>query len=485
MNSRRRALTSTHFCPILLLAALAQGAVAQTGDRSVREGGAVISGVVHDSIARVPLAGATVQLVAADPQAKVGRTAVSDSLGRFSLAAVPDGRYMLGFYHPVLDSLGVEPPLREVRVEGHPVRADLGIPSAARLRGAICGGQADSSGIVVGVVRDARDGSPVAGASVAGEWVEFSLSAAGMVRRVPRLVATTKESGWFALCGVPNAGTIALVASRGADSTDQLELPMPADGFLRGELYLGASRTVVMGDTTRTDSLAPAPRRMHVGEGRLSGTVVATADARPLAGAQVGINNGPQTRANERGEWTLGNLPVGTRMLEVRAVGYYPDRRPVQVVPDAASVRVTLSTLKAVLDTVKVTAARLGERPMSGFQERVRTGVGRYLTASDIGKRAIVNASDVFRAMPGVRVENDTILMRGAFAVGGPGASMGWCQPTFFFNGLRLDSIGASDIDDWAKPDQLAGLEVYPSGTVPAQFQVGLSGCGAIVLWSK
>jgi hypothetical protein len=478
--------------PFLVLALLAPMARAQTPDATH---GATITGVVYDSVAHLPLAGAMVQLVAADPQARFGRTSIADSLGRFTLGGVPDGRYNLGFYHPVLDSLGVEPPPREVKVEGQrSMRADLAIPSPARLRAAICGAQSaqDSSGVVVGIVRDAQDGAPAAGASVTGEWVEFSLSAAGIVRKVPRLVATTRESGWFAMCGVPSAGTVALTASRGADSTDLIELSMPSDGFLRRELYLGASRTVVAGDTARADSLALAPRRVHVGQGRLSGTVVTLAEGRPLAGAQVGIFEGPQTRANERGEWTLANLPAGSRMLEVRAVGYYPDRRPVHVVAAAPPVRVALSTLKAVLDTVKVTAARLVDRER-GFVERQRSGVGHYLTSSDVARRASVNTSDVFARIPGLRVEPDQtgverrILMRGSASAGldGQGASMGWCQPTVFLDGFRLDNITSSDIDDWAKPDQVAGIEVYTAGTVPAQFQAGLSGCGAIVIWSK
>ncbi|MEO7822498.1 MAG: carboxypeptidase-like regulatory domain-containing protein, partial [Gemmatimonadaceae bacterium] len=71
--------------------------------------GATISGVVHDSIARQPLGGATIQLVT-DSLPRFIRAAVSDSLGRFALGDVPPGRYKLGFLHPLLDSLGVDAP---------------------------------------------------------------------------------------------------------------------------------------------------------------------------------------------------------------------------------------------------------------------------------------------------------------------------------------------------------------------------------------
>ncbi|HLA14880.1 MAG TPA: carboxypeptidase-like regulatory domain-containing protein, partial [Gemmatimonadaceae bacterium] len=178
----------------LLVVLLAPSALAQ-------QTGTAVSGVVHDSIARQPLAGAAVQLVT-DSLTSFIRTAVSDSLGRFALGDVPPGRYKLGFLHPLLDSLGVDAPLIEVRVEGRQaIRADLAIPSPARIRAAICGPKPalDSSGVLVGVVRDARGGAPTSGVTVTGEWLELTFTTKGLGRRIPRLVATTGDNGWFAM----------------------------------------------------------------------------------------------------------------------------------------------------------------------------------------------------------------------------------------------------------------------------------------------
>ena len=153
-----------------------------------------VSGVVRDSISREPLAGAIVQLVSADGVAREGKTVMSDSAGRYTISGVAEGRYAIGFFHPMLDSLGLEPSLREVSVAARQsVRADLATPSPARLRAAICGAQSvsDSNGVVVGVVRDARDGEPAAGANVLGQWNELSFTSNGLVRSTPRLVATT------------------------------------------------------------------------------------------------------------------------------------------------------------------------------------------------------------------------------------------------------------------------------------------------------
>lgn len=463
---------------LLLIATLARPSVAQVRDTSQRAPGATVSGFVHDSIARQPLGGATVQLVT-DSVTTFLRMAVSDSLGRFALGDVPAGRYRLGFLHPLLDSLGVDAPLVEVHVDGRrPVRADLAIPSPARIRAAICGPKPalDSSSVLVGVVRDARGGAPASGVTVTGEWLELTFTPTGLGRRIPRLVATTGENGWFAMCNVPSAGTLALRASRGADSTDLLEVQLSSDGFVRSDLYLGSARAVASGDTTQR---AGAPPRREV---RVRGTVIAAAGGRPLPGAQVSITARAQTRTNDRGEWTLVDPPVGTRMLEVRAVGYYPERRPVNVVAGAPPVRVALSTLRAVLDTVRITAARVRGRDISGFVERSRSGIGRYFMEEDISRRKPLVTSDLFRMVPGVVVERtalgDTqITMRGRVAES--------CVPSFYIDGQYMRNLSADDVDDWVRPHEIAGIEVYTGAGLPAQFQQEMTGCGAIVIWTR
>jgi hypothetical protein len=477
------------FVFVALLAPCARFAVAQGSDTLRRESGATVSGIVRDSLAEKPLVGAMVQLAAIDSLARFSRTAITDSLGRFTLGDVPDGRHLVGLLHPMLGSLGIEPPVREIVVEGHrSVRVDLAIPSPARLRTAICGPQSpskprsDSVGIIVGLVRDARAGTPLKDVAVTTEWLELRFTPRGVTRRIQRRVTTTGESGRFAFCDVPSPGSMALIATRGADSTDRIEVRVPDRGFLRRELYLGAAR-VVMGDTTRSaDPLAGPPRNLRVGDGRLSGTVL-TADGRPVVGAQVTTHNGLETRANDLGQWTLVDAPLGTRMLEVRAISYYPDRRPVEVVPGAVPVRVTLSTLKAVLDTVRIAASRMPDG--SGFEDRRRNGMGRYLTAEDVARRTPIFTSELLRNLPGVRVDmrrgslEKWIAMRGM---------AGTCSPSLYVDGAHMptlpEGLTANDIDIWVAPDEIAGIEVYVD-FAPPQFRPPLSNCGSIVIWTK
>lgn len=349
---------------------------------------------------------------------------------------------------------------------------------------AICGQPplADSGGIIAGIIRHAKNREPIAGVTVVGEWLELSINRAGFTRRVPRTVVTTGEDGRFALCNAPRPGTVEIVATRGADSTDVIEVQVPVVGLLLRDLFLGTARTVVIGDAMIADTLAPPPRRVHTGDGRLSGTVVTAAGAKPLAGARVSITNGPETRANDRGEWTLLEVPPGTRMLEIRAVGYYPERVAVDVVEGAAPVRTALPTMAAVLQTVKIRASRVNDRNVAGFAERRHMGMGRYLTHEDVARRQPIFTSDLFRMIPGIRLDRvglaDTrISMRGIFA--------DRCAPAVYLDGHYMRGLSADDINAWVSPDAIAGIEIYSPGTVPAQFEPGMSGCGSIVIWTR
>jgi hypothetical protein len=167
-------------------------------------------------------------------------------------------------------------------------------------------------------------------------------------------------------------------------------------------------------------------------------------------------------------------------MLDIRAVGYYPQRRVIDVVQGAPSVRVELSTLKAVLDTVRITAKRIPPDP-EGFARRRRIGGGHFLSPADIARFPAVVTSELFRTIPGVRTTlrdgQKFVELRGTFEL--------WCSPAIFVDGHNMSFMSSADIDDYVTPDRVAGIEVYQGTVVPPQFQVGLKGCGSIVIWTR
>jgi Carboxypeptidase regulatory-like domain len=467
--------------PVLRLAAQAPTAAPAGAGQSV-------SGIVYDSVGGKPLADAAVQLVKADSLAAAARTAMTDSLGHFRINDVPAGHYLIGFLHPMTDSLGIEPKLRDVIVDGRQaVRVDLAIPSPHTLRVALCGATvvADSEALIFGIVRTASDRAAADSAHVIARWVELSLGTGGLQRTTPRHEVLTHETGWYAICGAPVGGTIALNATRGADSTEALDLEVPIDGFLRRDLWFGVAR-LATGSASRAagDSTALAGSRILTGDGRLSGVVVAALGGRPLGGARVGIANGPQTRADERGQWILTAVPTGTRTLEVKAVAHYPVVMPVDVIDGAPPIRVAMLTLKSVLDTVMITATRKGSRNAMEFMNRRRSsGGGRFLTSADIASRSPAYTADLFRTIPGVYVDHDRngddiLTMNG-------GGFAGRCRPSVFLNGMSLRGLSANDINSAVRPSELIGVEVYARGSsAPAQY-TEQNGCGSVLFWTR
>jgi hypothetical protein len=467
--------------------------------------GSVLRGIVFDSLAGAPLRAAVVQLVAEDTSNHFGQSVQTDSLGRYEFVDVPSGRYALGFFHERIDALGLELPLRPVLVPRETeVRANLAVPGAATVRKAVCPVAPLDAGVIVGFVRDARTGAAVAGATVRSAWLELSLSARGTTQHRAQRSASTFATGWFALCDVPSPGAVMLVAGRGGDSTDVIEVTVPANGVLQQELHIAPVELRVTTDSAVKSAARVAARAVHVGSGRITGTVVKQDGRQPVADAQVSVVGGPAVRTNARGEFALTDAPLGTRTLDVRAVGHYPDRRTVTVRESSAPVLIALSSLRAVLDTMKVRASPLINNVVE-FEKRRRMSQGRFLSRADIAKLNPLVTSDVFRSISGVALEfvqledlrsqfdssgdeadllevantsnEKRIVMRGTFAPK--------CLPAIFVNGHFMRSISATDLDVFAHPSELMGIEVYQGAQAPPPFQIGNSKCGAVLLWTK
>ena len=183
---------------------------------------------------------------------------------------------------------------------------------------------------------------------------------------------------------------------------------------------------------------------------------------------------------NERGEWVLPNAPAGTRMLEVRAVGLYPERIPVDVVSGAAPVNVVLKTFQAVLETINVRAGRLADH--RSFEGRRRVGGGRFIQASEIERFRVENLSEILRMQPGVRLERDSLGAAQLYLRGVDGID---CRPDLYIDGIHVFMTSAGDLDQFVRPERVRGIEIYAATTAPPQFMRAHGGCGSIVIWTK
>lgn len=176
---------------------------------------ATVHGVVSDSLRGGPLGGVRVFL------SGTSFAAVTSADGSYTIDTIPPGRYSVSILASRLDSLLLDPPVRDLLLSaGEDERVDFAVPSARALAQRLCPDvtATDSSSILVGVVRDTTDAA-APGARVRVEWNAFSKMASDRLVNRP-VAAETKSAagGRFALCGLPPNTRLTVQARRGGNS---------------------------------------------------------------------------------------------------------------------------------------------------------------------------------------------------------------------------------------------------------------------------
>lgn len=238
-----------------------------------------------------------------------------------------------------------------------------------------------------------------------------------------------------------------------------------------------------LGSAPELDAQSAAP--LMPGTGSVRGSVTTTFGL-PIGGAYLrlslpGRGTTTSVESDEDGKFNAVGVPAGTAWLVARRIGYRPDSVRVTV-NDGETVesRVQLERIAVELDRVQVIGRRDVTGPMAGFYKRMGQGAGRFFTASDIDKRNASRMSDMFRMVPGMRIESrgfqSAIRMRGSR-----------CAPLVW---LDAQPLFAAEVDlDAFDPRSFEGMEIYSgAASVPVEFQGNQrmsSACGTIVLWSK
>ena len=445
--------------------------------------GIVVSGTVYDSIARQRIGGVTVQLVNADDPA-AGRpfTAVADSSGRYTIRGVPAGRYLAGFFHAALDTLGLESPPRTVQLTSATERLDLATPSPKTVLRTVCRDvNPDSAGLYMGHVRDTEAQTSIEAATVIVEWSEFVLDGVRVYERPRTVTGRTAEPGWFAFCGLPTDVVLLSRVAHGADTSGYVQVDVPAGG-LRYQSFLvgGASRVTLPRDTASEARGLPAapPRVVARGGARLTGTIV-DPTGKPVANAHALVwGTDLDVQTNDRGVFTLEGLPGGTQTLEIRVIGYVPVTRAVHLASSRpATVEVKLDRAAVILATETVRGKLVYSRQLVDFERRRQSGFGRYMSTEELERRPNTRLSQVLQGMLGVYVQQSggqsQVLMRGS--------TTGYCSPTLYVDGNR----DLSGDYDYLYTDEIAGIEVYARESLRPGGYTDMIGCGAVLVWTR
>jgi hypothetical protein len=418
-----------------------------------------IAGVVYDSLSHHALQGATVQLVDAEhPQAQPVSLETNDR-GEYAAANLPPGHYLATFYHHALDSLGLRANATMVDVTHGGAWVPLSIPSAEHLRTAECGPRAvvDSTGLMVGRVLDASTRLGAAKVDVTARWTEVMIAAGqGVTTRAAAATSTTTDDGWFALCGVPDNVEVTVQAMRDSEQTGAVGVRVPTNGLALHDLVIGGPVLVAV-----------------------RGNVVGS-NGGPIPHAHVTLDGHTEVMADDNGVFTIVARRAGTQLLATRAIGFYPDERAVNVVPDSNQwVEVELPTVASVLDTVHINGKRLRDLDAHGFEGRRQAGIGTFFSQSDLKAMAPKSVTEILNHSSRTAIVRMANGRTGLRIRGDP------CLPVLYVNGMAMPVLEDLDeLNHLVDLEEIQQMEIYTPGETPREF-ARQNQCAVIVVWTR
>lgn len=261
-----------------------------------------------------------------------------------------------------------------------------------------------------------------------------------------------------------------------------------------------------------------------------SGAASGEADDAPLAGAEVWIlGTGVGTLTDAEGRFRLTGLPPGRYRLLVGAREHQEAVATVDVAAgETGDVRLSLATHDAELErraaalVVEGTGSKRRRAAYQGFRERMKSGMGQYVSREEIDAANTQNLSEVIRQFTNADVRpcskggagaggscywvvTGTELRQGGVggitasqpggggglvsvlrAGGSPDGSAGKaCVADVFLDGVRMNQEMQPNGIDAVVASQIEGIEFYRRGALaPPQFRT-VGGCGVVLLWGR
>ena len=258
--------------------------------------------------------------------------------------------------------------------------------------------------------------------------------------------------------------------------------------------------------------------------GALQGSVrAAQAPYRPIVQAQVVVlDQSLRTVTDSSGQFMLVAVPAGEQVVVIRAPGFVPDTLRVtipagQTLRKEMALRSAVTTLEGV--RVEAEAVPLSSR-LSGFEERRRFGVGRFLDRAAIAKWDERRLGELLRTVPGLRVHNGgsrswvssgravssgagaftpvrrrDVLDRADDAAGAPLV----CYLDVYVDGVMVYNsssfAGGAGVPGGGTPlfnvnsippATIEAIEVYNStAQIPAAYNRTNGGCGVMLIWTR
>ena len=179
--------------------------------------------------------------------------------------------------------------------------------------------------------------------------------------------------------------------------------------------------------------------------------------------------------SDARGRFSLGDLPSGTQVLEVRRIGYLLAQQPVELRSGRTVTQDVQLRRIVTLDSIRVLAQRSRYREFEFNRKANR--FGKFYTVDSIEQRHPLYTSDLFRMTPGFKVVGFALDAVVRSSRGASSITRGECSPNIVIDGMPHQEINL------ISPSEVGAMEIYrPGEPVPLQYN---EGCGVIVIWTR
>lgn len=328
----------------------------------------------------------------------------------------------------------------------------------------LCEPKVEGSAVVEGTIRD-----EFTGVILPGAHVRAVTHPAGRTRAAETREIIADRHGRYRVCDLGPDHALSLQVSV-ADRTGP-ELQVPIDGA-----------TVIRDLELRV-----------AGPGDVVGRVIDRETGDPVASARVHVvDQGSRTQTDGEGYFRLDDVMPGDHVVEIAHLGFESVNEVISVVADRTlDLRVEMSADPIALEPLVVTALRDRRLELRGFYERrswgERSGLGTFLDAEAIERRAPALTSSLLREVPGISVRCSG-GQRGCL-VGATRGAADCPRLNVFINGSLAIGVNRRDppsVDELVRPGELAAVEVYPgAASAPAEYTGSDGRCGAVVIWTR
>lgn len=225
----------------------------------------------------------------------------------------------------------------------------------------------------------------------------------------------------------------------------------------------------------------PLPLPAQQGTGAILGRLIDHQSRAGVGGARITLLGARKSFASDsEGRFLQDSLASGTYFVQVRALGYAARSWVIELDEgEVWSQEFELEPLGVQLDPVTVERQpSFAEQRRREFELRRAAGRGYFITQDDISRKNPRALSDLFRNVPGVRMQCRGTAGCAVRMARAPRL----CAPDFVVDGFAATNSTSLDMPTIG----IIGIEIYRTlSETPLEFLRADNQCGTIVIWTR